>query len=160
DKLKLRMGVFSNSDARNSPIDQSLTPDMNRFLAGLGDSIQHAYYPVANIDTFAAGKILYQKIDTTYKNAAGVLVHDSVYEFSATPAVTLYNLSFANVGPGYGNYIPDLNGVNGNVYVWVAPVNGVPQGSYEAAEFLVTPKTQQILTLGADYAVSKNTTIT
>lgn len=160
DKLKLRIGVFSNSDARNSPIDQSLTPDMNRFLAGLGDSIQHAYYPVANIDTFAAGKILYQKIDTTYKNAAGVLVHDSIYVFSANSAVTLYNLSFANVGPGYGNYVPYLNGINGNVYVWVAPVNGVPQGSYEAAEFLVTPKTQQIVTVGADYAVNKNTTIT
>ncbi|HTR30537.1 MAG TPA: hypothetical protein VMH27_14795, partial [Puia sp.] len=51
-------------------------------------------------------------------------------------------------------------GINGNVYVWVAPVNGVPQGSYEAAEFLVTPKTQQIVTVGADYAVSKNTAIT
>ncbi len=121
DKLKLRLGVFSNSDSRNSPINQSLTPDMNQFLAGLGDSIQHAYYPVANIDTFAAGKILYKKIDTTYKNAAGVLVHDSVYVFSANAAVTLYNLCFANVGPGYGNYVPDLNGVNGNVYIWVAP---------------------------------------
>jgi len=160
DKLKLRMGVFSNSDARNSPIDQTLTPQENTFLAGLGDSIQHAYYPVANIDTFAAGKILYQKVDTFYKNAAGVIVQDSIYEFSTNTAVSLYNLSFANVGPGYGNYVPDLNGVNGNVFIWIAPVNGVPQGSYEAAEFLVTPKTQQVITLGADYAVSKNTMIT
>jgi len=160
DKLKLRLGVFSNSDARNSPIDQTLTPDENKFLAGLGDSIQHAYYPVANIDTFAAGLILYQKVDTFYKNAAGVIVQDSIYEFSTNTAVTLYNLSFANVGQGYGNYVPNLNGVNGNVYMWVAPINGVPQGSYEAAQFLVTPKTQQIITLGADYALDKHTTIT
>jgi hypothetical protein len=160
DKLKLRLGVFSNSDARNSPIDQSLTPGENKFLAGLGDSIQHAYYPVANIDTFAAGKILYQKVDTTYKNAAGATVHDSIYEFSTNTAVTLYNLSFANVGPGYGNYVPVQNGINGNVFIWIAPVNGVMQGSYEAAEFLVTPKTQQIITVGADYALDKHTTIT
>jgi len=159
NKLKLRMGLFSNSDSRNSPINQTLTPDQNKFLSRLGDSVQRAFYPVANIDTFAAGKVLYKKIDTTYKNAAGSPVHDSIYVFSTDPTVTLYNLAFANVGQGYGNYLPDLNGVNGNVYIWVAPVNGVMQGSYEAAEFLVTPKTQQIMSVGADYTVSKQTTM-
>lgn len=159
NKLKLRAGLFSNSDSRNSPINQTLTADQNKFLSRLGDSISHAYYPVSTPDTFATGKILYRKTDTTYKNAAGTIVHDSVYVFAAAPAALLYNLSFANVGPGYGNYVPDLNGVNGNVYIWVAPVNGQMQGSYEAAQFLVTPKTQTIVTVGADYAVNKNTTL-
>ena len=159
NKLKLRMALFSNSDSRNSPINQSLTSDQTKFLNRLGDSINHAFYPVANIDTFKAGKILYKKVDTTYKNAAGVVVHDSAYIFSTDPSTTLYNLSFANVGVGYGNYIPDLNGVNGNVFLWVAPVNGQMQGSYEAAQFLVTPKTQRVMTFGADYAVNKNTSL-
>ena len=158
-KLKLRMAVFSNSDARNSPINQSLTPAQIAFLSGLGDSIQHAFYPVAALDTFAAGKILYNKIDTTYMNAAGAVVHDSIYVFAAAPAATQYNLAFTNVGQGYGNYVPDLNGVNGNVYMWIAPVNGQMQGSYEAAQFLVTPKTQRVVTFGADYAMNKNTTM-
>lgn len=158
-KLKLRMALFSNSDSRNSPINQTLTSDQTKFLNRLGDSITHAFYPVATIDTFAAGKILYKRIDTTYKNAAGVVVHDSAYVFSTDVTTTLYNLSFANVGQGYGNYIPDLNGVNGSVYMWVAPVNGVMQGSYEAATFLVTPKTQRIMTLGADYAINKSTSL-
>jgi hypothetical protein len=159
NKLKVRAALFSNSDSRNSPINQTLDPDQTKFLSKLGDSITHAFYPVASIDTFATGKILYKKIDTTYKNAAGVVVHDSVYVFSADQTVTLYNLSFANVGVGYGNYVPDLNGVNGNVFLFVAPVNGVMQGSYEAAQFLVTPKTQRIVTLGADYTLDKHTAI-
>jgi hypothetical protein len=159
NKLKLRAAYFSNSDSRNSPINQTLDPDQTKFLAGLGDSIQHAFYPVATVDTFAAGKILYKKVDTTYKNASGVIVHDSIYIFSADQTTTLYNLSFANVGPGYGNYVPDLNGVNGNVFIWITPINGVMQGSYEAAQFLVTPKTQRIVTLGADYAAGKHTSI-
>ncbi len=159
NKLKVRLALFSNSDSRNSPINQSLTSDQNKFLNRLGDSINHAFYPVANVDTFAAGKILYKKIDTTYKNAAGLVVHDSAYVFSTDPSTVLYNLSFANVGVGYGNYVPDLNGVNGSVFLWVAPVNGQMQGSYEAAQFLVTPKTQRIMTLGADYAVNKNTSV-
>ena len=160
NKLKLRLGMFSNSDARNSPINQTLTPDENKFLARLGDSIQHAYYPVATIDTFSAGKVLYKKVDTTYKNAAGVLVHDSVFVFSTDVTQTLYNLVFSNVGVGYGNYVPDLNGINGAVYDFVAPVNGVMQGSYDAAQFLVTPKTQTIISVGADYKVDKHTTMT
>jgi hypothetical protein len=160
NKLKVRLGLFSNSDSRNSPINQTLTPDQNKFLGKLGDSINRAFYPVANIDTFAAGKILYKHVDTTYKNAAGATVHDSAYVFSTDPTNTLYSLSFADVGPGYGNYVPDLNGVNGSVFVWVAPINGVMQGSYEAAQFLVTPKTQTIMTVGADYAVNKHTTMT
>ncbi|HEY4108565.1 hypothetical protein [Puia sp.] len=160
NKLKLKVGLFSNSDSRNSPINQTLTQDQNKFLNKLGDSIQRAFYPVANVDTFAAGKVLYKKIDTTYKNAAGTLVHDSVYVFSADASQTLYSLSFSNVGQGYGNYIPDLNGVNGSVFYWVAPVNGVMQGSYDAAEFLVTPKTQQVATVGVDYLLDKHTTMT
>jgi hypothetical protein len=160
NKLKVRMGLFSNSDSRNSPINQTLTPDQNKFLGRLGDSINHAFYPVANIDTFAAGKILYRRVDSTYKNAAGVTVHDSVFVFSTDPSNILYNLSFANVGQGYGNYIPDLNGVNGNVFIWIAPIGGVMQGSYEAAQFLVTPKTQRIMTVGADYTVNKHTAVT
>jgi len=159
NKLKVRMGLFSNSDSRNSPINQSLTPDQDKFLNKLGDSITHAFYPVANVDTFAAGKILYKKVDTTYKNAAGIVIHDSVYVFSTDAANTLYNLSFANVGLGYGNYVQDLNGVNGNVYSWVTPVNGQMQGSYEAAQFLVTPKTQQVMTVGADYTPNKRTAL-
>jgi hypothetical protein len=159
NKLKLKMGLFSNSDSRNSPINQALTQDQEKFLNRLGDSINRAYYPVATIDTFAAGKVLYKKIDTTYKNAAGQLVHDSAYVFSTDQASTLYNLSFANVGPGFGNYVPDQNGVNGSVFIWVAPVNGVMQGSYEAAQFLVTPKTQQVMTMGADYTFDKHTSL-
>ncbi|MDO6434683.1 hypothetical protein Q4E93_28995 [Flavitalea sp. BT771] len=159
NKLKLRMGLFSNSDSRNSPINQSLTPDQDKFLNRLGDSINRAFYPVSTIDTFAAGKVLYKKVDTTYKNAAGVIVHDSIYVFSTDGSTTLYNLSFANVGAGYGNYVQDLNGVNGNVFLWVAPVNGQMQGSYEAAQFLVTPKTQRVMTAGAEYTPNKNTVL-
>lgn len=159
-KLKLRFAVFSNSDARNSPINQTLDADKKKFLFGIGDSVNKAFYPVASIDTLSAGKILYQKIDTTYIAANGFVFNDSVYVYSVNPNVTLYNLSFVDVGVGNGDYVPDLNGINGNVYKWVAPVNGQKQGQFQAAQFLVTPKTQRIITLGADYAVNKNTTVT
>jgi hypothetical protein len=157
DKLKLRLGIFSNSDSRNSPINQTLDANQKKFLNVLGDSINKAFYPFAPLDTLSPGKILYQKIDTVYLAGNGLFTHDSVYVFSVNPNVRLYNLAFTDVGVGNGNYVPNLNGVNGNVYQWVAPVNGKKQGQFEAAQFLVTPKTQRVASVGADYLLSKNT---
>jgi len=159
NKLKLRLGIFNNSDSRNSPINQTLDANQRKFLNLLGDSTNKAFYPFAPVDTPSAGRILYQKVDTVYQAANGLFVHDSVYVFSNNSQATLYNLSFSDLGPGNGNYIPAQNGANGNVYMWIAPANGRKQGQFEAAQFLVTPKTQQVFTAGADYMVSKNTSV-
>ena len=153
-KLKLHLGMFNNNDAKNSQINQVLDPNQKQFLSSIGDSIQNAYYPYAETDTFSADKILYSKI--YFNNGTGI---DSFYQYSTNPDSAKYNLSFENVGDGKGDYVPDLNGANGKVYQYVAPVNGVKQGSYEPAMFLVTPKKQQLINLGMDYAVGKNTSL-
>jgi hypothetical protein len=153
-KLKLHLGAFNNSDAKNSQINQTLDANQKLFLTNLGDSIQNAFYPNAVLDTFAAGKILYAKI--YFNTGTGV---DSFYQYSTNPDSAMYNLSFLNVGQGKGNYVPDFNGANGKVYRFVAPINGVKQGGYEPALVLVTPKKQQLINLGIDYAITKNTSL-
>ena len=159
--LRVRLAVFSNSDARNSPITQTLDGGRKKFLNELGDSIGKAFYPVAPLDTgTGVGNILYRKMDTTYKAANGLITHDSIFVVSNDHSYQLYNLSFSDVGQGQGNYILNTQGLNGNVYQWIAPALGDKQGQFEAAEFLVTPKTQQVITAGADYKVSKETTVT
>ena len=150
-KLKLRFGLFNNSDAKNSSINQVLDADQKQFLSTVGDSIQRAFYPSASLDTFAAGKVLYQKI---YSAIPGV---DSFYKYSTDPSLAKYSLSFIEVGQGNGNYVSDFNGANGKVYTFVDPVAGVKQGNYEPITILVTPKKQQVFSLGADYTVDKST---
>ncbi len=147
-KLKIRLGVFHNNDAKNSQINQVLDPKQKQFLADLGDSIQRAFYPTALLDSFAAGKILYEKV------YAGL---DSFYRYSTDPQLAKYSLSFVDVKPGNGDYVPDFNGANGKVYRYVAPIAGVKQGQYEPVQILVTPKKQQIVNLGIDYAITKTT---
>lgn len=154
DKLKVRISAFNNSDAKSSPINQTLDGPQKRFLDSLGANINRAFYPNAVLDTFSAGKILYKRVDTTFNGS-----RDSIYVYSNHPDSAKYSLSFLDVGIGNGNYIPEFNGANGKVYRWVAPVNGVRQGRYEPAIFLVAPKKQQILSVGMDYNVSKNTTV-
>jgi len=150
----LHLGAFNNSDAKNSQINQVLDVNQKLFLTNLGDSIQNAFYPNAALDTFAAGKILYAKL---YYNT-GTRV-DSFYQYSTNPDSAKYNLSFVTVGQGKGNYVPDFNGANGKVYRFIAPVNGIKQGSYEPALILITPKKQQLLDLGLDYAIGKRTSL-
>ena len=153
EKVKVKLGYFSNADAKSSPINQNLDTDQKTFLRNLGDSITRAYYPYSVIDTFSSGAIFYKKIDTVFNGST----HDSIYVYSTNADSARYTLSFLDVGANNGNYIPDLNGANGKVYRWVQPINGVRQGNYEPAVFLVTPKKQQIANLGVEYNISKNT---
>ncbi|MBC7949552.1 MAG: hypothetical protein H7Y42_16820 [Chitinophagaceae bacterium] len=151
-KLKIKFGIFNNSDAKNSSINQVLDNQQKQFLAGLGDSIQRAFYPSAVIDTFAAGRILYEKI--YYNPGTGV---DSFYQYSTDPSLAKYNLSFTEVGFGNGNYVADFNGANGKVFKFIMPVGGTKQGNFEPVLVLVTPKKQQVFTVGADYAINTTT---
>ena len=100
-KFTVNVSAYSNADAKNSPIDQTLDNRQKQFLANLGDSIQNAFYPVAGIDTFSTGKILYKKIDTVYNG-----IHDSVFVYSTNADSAKYNLNFIEVGANKGNYIP------------------------------------------------------
>lgn len=156
DKLKVFVSAFSNSDAKNSPINQTLDSRQKNFLDSIGGNVQQAFYPNAIVDTFSVGKILYKKIDTVYNMSGG---RDSIYVFSNNPDSGRYSLSFIDVGLGNGNYIPEFNGANGKVYRWLSPLNGQKQGRYEPAIFLVAPKKQQVVSVGAIYKIKPNTTV-
>lgn len=153
-KLVINVSAYSNTDAKNSPIDQTLDNQQKQFLANLGDSIQNAFYPVSSVDTFSTGAILYKKIDTVINN-----IHDSIFVYSTNPDSAKYRLNFIEVGTNKGNYVPLFNAANGNVYQWIAPVNGVPQGNFEAATYLVTPKKQQVVNTGFSWQINDRTTL-
>ncbi len=154
NKLKIRLSAFHNSDAKNSSINQVLDPSQKMFLDSLGNNYQQAFYPHAVMEDFEPGKILYKKIDTLFDSS-----RDSIFVYSSHPDSARYNLSFVDVGQGFGDYLPDLNGANGKVFRWVAPISGMRQGRYQPAIFLVTPKKQQVVSVGADYNITENTNV-
>lgn len=155
DKLKVRLAAYSNADAKNSPINQTLDPRQKQFLSSIGDSVQQALYPSQVLDTFSVNKILYKKIDTVFNGN----VHDSVYVYAREASDVLYNLAFTEVGAGNGDYVLDAtNAANGKVYKWMQPdENNRKRGSYDAVILLIAPKKQQLVSVGVDYAFSKTT---
>ncbi len=157
NKLTLRVSAYSNADAKNSPINQTLNPEQKHFLSTIGDSIQNALYPSHILDTFSVNKILYKRVDTVYN----LTQHDSAFVHSVNQHDTLYNLAFTEVGFGRGNYVLDQNNAaNGKVFKWVAPdADNNPQGSFEPVVLLIAPRKQQLVSIGADYAVTEYTTV-
>lgn len=154
-KFTISMAVYSNTDAKNSPINQQLDVQQKQFLANIGDSIQNAYYPSAILDSFSTTKILYAKRENPVNPA-----WDSIYVYSTQADSAKYYLNFVDVGLNKGNYVPLFNAANGKVYQYIPPINGVMQGNFEPAIYLATPKKQQIITLSALYNINKNTTLT
>lgn len=153
NKMQIRLNVFSNQDAKNQSIQQSLDSTQKRFLGTIGDSIHQAFYPSVSFqDTFSSGKILYKKIDTLVN---GILYKD-VYLYSTNQDSAKYYLNFSQVGAGNGNYAQSINNANGRVYAWQAPVNGIRQGDYEPVIVLVTPKKQQLVTAALQYQIDSN----
>lgn len=153
-KLSFDVSAYSNIDAKNSPINQTLEGPQKLFLQNIGDSVQNAFYPVSALDTFSASGILYKKIDTVYTGG-----RDSIFVYSTNPDSAKYSLTFTEVGFNKGNYIPLYNAANGKVFQWVAPVSGVPQGSFEPAEFLVAPRKQQVISIGSTWMPDEKTII-
>jgi hypothetical protein len=141
-KLRLNIAAYSNADAKNSPINQTLDTKQRQFLNNIGDSVQYAFYPTASLDTFSSGKILYAERDTVVNGNP-----QKIYVYSTTKDSVLYGLGFIEVGMGRGNYVPDFNGANGKVYRWVMPENGLLMGNFEPATYLITPKSNRFLQL-------------
>ncbi|MFN2458251.1 MAG: hypothetical protein ABR502_08640 [Chitinophagaceae bacterium] len=154
NKLKVKVAAFSNSDAKNSQINQTLDARQKQFLFNVGDSINRAFYPAVGLDSFSSDRILYEKV--YYNNGTST---DSFFRYSVDPAVANFSLSFTDVGQGNGNYIPDFNGANGKVYRFVQPIGNIRQGRYEPVLLLVTPKKQQIISIGGDYQINKQNAV-
>jgi len=158
DRLSVRVSAFSNRDAKNSPVNQTLDAAQMQFLADLGDSVQNALYPSAVRDTLTEGRVLYEKRDTLLGNG----LRDTVFVYSRDASKPLFSVSFIERGQGRGDYVLDTDkGANGKVYRWVSPdpVDGTRRGRFEPALLLVAPRTQQVFTVGADYRVGEGTLV-
>lgn len=148
-KWQFKFHAYSNQDSKNQTYLQSLSDEQKRFLRGVGDNIDEAFYPSIRQDTFASNKVLYRMADSLVN---GVL-YDSVFVYSTQQDSILYSLGFSYVGENKGNYLISGDNTNGRSYRWIAPLNGQPQGNYAPYVLLVTPKKQQMFTVSGNYQI-------
>ncbi|MCD6346274.1 MAG: hypothetical protein J7L96_02515, partial [Bacteroidales bacterium] len=100
---------------------------------------------------FANDRIQYKKTDSVVKGVS----YNNILVYSTNPDSTTYQAGFSFVGENRGNYRTISSSANGQVYEWVAPVDGTPQGSYEPITRLITPQSKQLMSLGTKIDVSE-----
>lgn len=146
------LNIFSEQDSKNQTINQDLTNEQKQLLSESGDNIENAFVP--NIDSvdFRNDYVLYEKKDTTIGGS-----HYEIYNYSTNPEKAIFQVGFSFVGNNKGNYIQTQNYANGKVFEWIVPINDIPQGSYEPVRLLISPKKQQMISLGGAINLNKST---
>ena len=142
--------VYSESDLKNQPLQQNLSPEQVQILGQAGDDMTLMTAPSAYEEAYTASKILYKKT---------VINSVEVYEYSNNPADVLYNVKFSLLGNNLGNYIIQNNNSVERIYEYAAPVNGVLQGNYEPIVQLVAPMKIQVATFLGKYNPDEKTLV-
>ena len=57
-------------------------------------------------------------------------LYNDVFVFTTNPDEAVFQVSFTQVGFGQGDYVRVNTTINGQVYEWREPVNGIPQGRF------------------------------
>ena len=135
---------YSENDAKNQPIQQSLSENQKQILANAGNNPANMVAESAFLDAFDENKILYKKTTTNQVE---------FFEYSTNPQDELYNVTFTNVGTNQGDYLLDRTIAIGNIFVYVGP----NMGDYDPIVRLVAPTKSQLFLVKSDYSSSKKT---
>ena len=153
-KFKVYGNFYNEADNQNNPLLLSLNNNDRRLLSQIGDNTSLALVPSGDSVRFDRNQVLYQRKNV--ETASGTF---PIYEYSTDSTQANYAVSFTEIGEGQGNYILLNTTINGRVYQWVEPVNGVRQGRYEPVRVLPTPIQKQMLTLGGSWRVDDKTEV-
>jgi hypothetical protein len=150
DKLDLGAYVYSESDAKNQPLQQNLTEEQVAILGLAGDNMDLMNAPSAVPDTFSENKILYKKEDFN---------GTEIFVFSIDPEDELFNVRFSLVGDNMGNYVISEESSINRIFKFVPPMGLIPQGNYEPIIRLNAPEKLQIGGVNGSYHPSEKTRI-
>ncbi|WP_353777220.1 hypothetical protein [Winogradskyella sp. 3972H.M.0a.05] len=150
DKLKMNVSVYSENDAKNQPLQQNLSTEQTQILADAGDDRSLMVAPSETPEVFSENRILYRK---------EIIDGIEAFVFSNNPEDELFSVRFTLVGDNQGNYILSNTNAVSNIFEFVPPVNGVPQGNYEPIVQLIAPVKLQVAVLNGTYKPSEKTDI-
>lgn len=146
ERFRIAGHFYSNGDAKNNPLNDDLSDEDKRILSEAGNDTDLMYNTTALPAEWDPDRVLYRKITVD-----GV----EIFEYSTDPEEVLYSVTFTRLGENQGNYRQvDLN-INGKVFEYVPPLNGIKQGTHEPLRRLVPPKRLQVYTLNSSYKLKK-----
>ncbi|MCO5230472.1 MAG: hypothetical protein M9958_04870 [Chitinophagales bacterium] len=149
--LKLYAQFYVEQDSKNKPIQANIDSTTENILKNIGNNIQDAIVPGARKADFSSSAIQYLLTDSIING----VYFDSIFVYTTRSDTQVYNVNFSYIGEGKGNYTTNKNTLNQRVYSWISPINGIPQGSYEPVELIITPKKDMYTNIGMQYEWGK-----
>jgi hypothetical protein len=146
EKFTLEGYFYNENDAKNQPLQQSLTDSQKQILANAGNEISQMVSESAFIDTFSENKILYEKV------LNGI---QEVFEYSTNENAELYSVTFTNVGSNNGSYSFNRSVAIGNIFEFV----GDNLGDYNPIVQLIAPTKFQVAALKSSYQPNNKTNL-
>jgi hypothetical protein len=142
EKLQIGAYYFRESEAKNDPLQLSLSDEQIALLAQAGNNSEQLLVTNAIETAYSENKILYRLLS---------IGGDDVYEYSSNPSETLYQVSFSYVGNQLGDYkILEFLAIGKKMeYV------GENNGDYKAITPLIAPSKQQIIAINSHYQPNK-----
>lgn len=158
NRLKVRFNLYSEQDSKDPVSNINLDENQYRLLDSIGDNLDLAILPSADSVGYTNDQVRYRRADTTVTVLGIPAYFPEIFVQSFDPALAYYQVIFSDVGIGNGDYIQVQSTANGRVYRWVPPdsITGARQGRYLPIQKLITPKQNQLFTLGAEYLVGRN----
>ena len=142
EKFRIAGHFYSNGDSKNNPLNENLSDADKQILADAGNNPDEMYNTTAVLTEYDPDKNLYRKI---------IIDGIEIFEFSDNPEEELYQVTFTYTGNNNGNYIQSNVEINGKIFQYVPPIDGIRQGNYEPIRQLIPPKRLQLYTLNSQY---------
>lgn len=147
---KIYLNLYQEKDNPNNPFGFENDQENIAQLSLAGDNTLQSF--ISGVDSIGLVKdaILYAKKDTINNGRS----YD-IYQYSPLSDANFYQVSFTEVSFGQGNYILKNTTANGQIYEWIAPVNGVSQGNFIPEIRVNTPNKRQMSIIGATHNITK-----
>ena len=71
----------------------------------------------------------------------------------------MFSVRFTLVGANQGNYILINSNAIENIFEYVDPINGIPQGNYEPIVRLIAPEKLQVAVVNGSYKPTEKTDV-
>lgn len=157
-RWKAGFNLYSEQDGKNQLLNLDLDDAEFNLLQDIGDSLELAIIQSADSVGFDNAQVRYHRTDTTVSVGGIPVFYPEIFVYSIDPDSAIYQVRFSDVGFGNGDYERVQSSANGRVYEWMAPdsITGDQQGTYVPLQKIITPKLNQMYTLGVGYKIGKN----
>jgi len=146
EKFSVAGYFYSENDAKNQPIQQSLSTEQKEILANAGNNTDAMFSESAFLDVFDENKILYKKV---------TVGNQEYFEYSTNQTDELYTVTFTNVGINNGDYFLDTTIATGSIFKFV----GINQGDYSPIVKLIAPTKSQLFIVKSTMNPSKKSVV-